>query len=475
MKSKTVPKHLDASSDPNRPTYHCIPDSSWMNDTNGAVWHNGWYHLFYLYSPGQDRPFPTDPKWISKVWGHARSKDLVQWETLPIALVPNDPNYRCMSGSSFIRKDGQPLIIYSYAPIMPNQGSTLQQLAYGDSELIQWTLHPNGPILDLESHDGPKFREDWRDPYVFSHKDRVFQIIGAFLDNQAVIAIYENGNEGLTEWNYRGIFFSLPTNNITFFECPKFFKLVDKWVLVVSPHLVDAPHGSVQYFIGSFDLDDLIFKSEYQGTIDYGDCFYAAEDIATPFGEKLLLGWVPGWDMVYHIGHGWNGFVSLPRKLSLNRKGCLLQKPLSGLSKLRGTRYDWSNFHIKNEIFYLNNIQCDTFELKIEYGRVNALSFGLNVRLSEVDNRSIEIAFDQYNLKVADNIIPLSRDEFENLSLHIFLDKCVLELFLNNGKFCLTHLFEADSQDLSVALFASGGEVEINDLHLWELSLLHMI
>ena len=40
-------------------------------------------------------------------WGHARSKDLVHWETLPIALTPGDSEDQdgCFSGSAIVKDD----------------------------------------------------------------------------------------------------------------------------------------------------------------------------------------------------------------------------------------------------------------------------------------------------------------------------------------------------------------------------------
>ncbi len=42
-----------------------------MNDPNGPVWFDGWYHALPASSV-------LDP--VQLHWGHARSKDLVHWE-----------------------------------------------------------------------------------------------------------------------------------------------------------------------------------------------------------------------------------------------------------------------------------------------------------------------------------------------------------------------------------------------------------
>src|ERR1039458_8526511 len=69
-----VPK---AAADPNRPVYHVHPPANWNNDPNGTVWYKGWHHVFYQHNP-------YGAAWGNMHWGHARSRDLVNWEHLPI-------------------------------------------------------------------------------------------------------------------------------------------------------------------------------------------------------------------------------------------------------------------------------------------------------------------------------------------------------------------------------------------------------
>ena len=70
--------------DPTRPVYHFRPPARWMNDPCGAIYHNGYYHVFYQLNP-------TGDFWgmDNTHWGHTRSRDLVHWEHLPIAICPS--------------------------------------------------------------------------------------------------------------------------------------------------------------------------------------------------------------------------------------------------------------------------------------------------------------------------------------------------------------------------------------------------
>lgn len=63
--------------------YHLMPPAHWMNDPNGLVYFQGYYHVFYQHHP-------YGPQWGPMHWGHARTKDFITWEHLPMALAPSE-------------------------------------------------------------------------------------------------------------------------------------------------------------------------------------------------------------------------------------------------------------------------------------------------------------------------------------------------------------------------------------------------
>ena len=424
-----------------------------MNDPNGPIFYNGFYHLFYQLTPFSDESG-------IKYWGHVRSRDLVKWEHLPIAIAPsNDLGEESIwSGCCTINGLGQPMIFYtSIGQGKSAYDQAVQWVAIGDDNLIHWQKSSANPVLSDAVNEGTKIY-DWRDPFVFHDGKRTFLVLGGHLarDRQAAVNIYEAENAELTQWKYRGPLFNLPDAPTV--ECPNFFQLGRQWVLFVSPY------GKVQYFVGSFDPTTCRFTAQTNGFLDYGS-FYAPNTMLVPDGRRLVWGWLNG----FPSGHGWNGCLSLPRQLSISSDGHLHQVPAPQLIKLRGRPSEWRNLRLRggDETFRLPG--TNTLEIQADILVRSAKKVSLEIKSGSKDAKPVTVEFDGSELAVMDTKAPLQiSDDQKKLNLRIFIDRSVLEVFANETA-CITKIIPTLEADATLHIRAEGGEADLDQIRAWPM------
>ena len=447
--------------DPNRPIYHLQPPALWNNDPNGPIFYKGTYHLFYQHNPYGD-------DWGHMHWGHFKSQDLAHWQHMPIALAPSEDlgEEHCFSGCATVTKKGQVMLIYtSIGKRLPEQWSAVPE----DDELSRWKKHPANPILTEKLHGATEVHE-WRDPFVFLHEGRQYLVTGGNLNaskgGQAVVNVYRAENEALTEWKYLGVLFQHPDAKVKNIECPNFFKLGDKWVLIVSQA------QPVQYFVGSLDPERMRFKAEKRGVMDYGN-YYAPNCKEDGKGRRVLWGWVKD----FPPGRGWNGCLTLPRILTLTPDGQLLQQPAPELQNLRNTKAgnpltpEWrvTDLQLTDSSKVLENIQGDALEILARFDPGDAKSCGIKIRRFADGRRAVAITYDGKQLDVAGMQMPLVLSpENRTLELHIFADHSVVEVYANPG-LCLTRVIDAGPGDVGVEVFSKGGSCKLQSLDAWPM------
>jgi len=446
-----------AQADPARPLFHIISPAQWMNDPNGPIFFKGYYHLFYQMNPFSDDSGPR----ALRFWGHVRSRDLVKWEPLPIALWPSDElgEESIWSGCCTINGLGQPMAFYTSIGLGKSAfDQAAQWAATGEDDLIYWQKSPANPVLPETVNGGTKIY-DWRDPFVFHDGKQTFLVAGGHLakDGQAAVNIYEAENAALTQWKYRGVLFKIAGAFTA--ECPNFFKLGKQWVLFVSPY------GKVQYFVGDFDAVACRFTARTNGWLDYGSSFYAPNTLQVPDGRRLVWGWVkdfPG-------GHGWNGCLSLPRQLSLSGDGQLRQNPAPQLTKLRGPLVERKNIRLENGSESFQLPPTNTLEIAAEFDLRTAKVIELTLRGGSPNAVPIQIHFNGAELQVLDAKAPLClAPGVEKLNLRIFLDRSVLEIFANETV-CITKTIPLPDGHTTLEIRAEDGSATVKRLQAWPI------
>ena len=444
--------------DPDRPVYHFLAPAQWMNDPNGPIFFGKYYHIYYQLNPFEDR-------WGHMHWGHARSRDLVYWKHLPVALWPSKElgEDHVFSGCATTNASGKFLAFYTSIGSGKSAGDGAEQwVALGDSDGNTFTKYTNNPVLSEKLHGDLKVY-DWRDPFVFRDGAATYLVLGGNLNRaqggQAVVLLYEALSGDLFQWKYRGVLFTHPDKSVKNIECPNFFKLGDHWVLLISPH------GKVEYFTGDFDSVAGKFNSRQRGLMDQSGDYYAPNSMEDPQGRRVLWGWVRG----FKEGRGWNGCLTMPRIVTMDAAGRLLQAPAPELQKLRGQEFTLTDTELKNATNYMQNVTGDAMEIEAEFEPGDAKSFGLRLRASDDGARAIIIAYDGVELDVAGVKTKFAlRENQRTLKLHVFLDKSVLEVYAD-GQACVTRVVYSGAKDLGLGLFASHGAAKIKSLEAWPM------
>lgn len=438
-----------AEKDPYRPTFHYTPPGSRMNDPNGPAWHNGWHHLFY-----QHMVFIGSGPARDVHWGHARSRDLVNWETLPLAIPPSYElgELSVFSGNLAWDKNGDPV---QFTTMVPYRRDTFRQIWAArpvDDEWIVWEKDEKQPPEGLVPY-GPPDR-NLKDAFPFSKGDRRFLVL-----TDRNIPIYEAVNDDLTEWIYRG---ALDDDSA---ECPNFFEVDGKWVYLSSPH---AP---VHYVIGKFDADQAKFSPETKGLLNHDMGYYATTAYRDDQNRTVLHGITRG----QRGGRGWTGALSLPRILSIGDDNRPRMHPVEELKTLRGQQIANLNaFVLDNESKVIKDLMGDTIEIIATFKYEDASSFGLRVRRSADGSRYLPVKWENGQIVVARptpnypcyyEIDPSTK----KISFRIFLDKGIIDALTNDGKVFESRVVYPPLEDLGVEVFSEGGRVELISLEAWEM------
>ena len=274
-----------------RPTFHFSPLYGWMNDPNGMVYKDGEYHLFYQYNP-------YGSKWGNMNWGHAISKDLVNWEHRPVAIAP-DAFGTIFSGSAVVDCNntagfGAGAIIAIYTQ---NGDRQVQSIAYSTDNGRSFTKYENNPVLVSEARD-------FRDPKVFWYEGTKRWIMVLAVGQE--MQIFSSPN--LKDWTFESSFGEGYGAHGNVWECPDLFELPveetneKKWVLLCS--LGDGPFGdsATQYFVGSFDGKKFVCDNQPEATkwMDWGKDHYATVTWSdAPDNRRIAIAWMSNLSLIH--------------------------------------------------------------------------------------------------------------------------------------------------------------------------------
>ena len=437
-----------------RPLFHLTPMVGWMNDPNGFCWYRGQYHLFYQYHP-------YSLQWGPMHWGHAVSRDLLRWTWLPCALAPDTEADAggCFSGSAVPMKDGRLMLAYTgVRPAGTLRGETQAQcIAVGDG--TDFEKFPANPVISREMLPDGYSESDFRDPKIWREADGSLRLIAAnrSRDREGAVLIFSSENEG-ADWRFEREIEAGGGEYGTMWECPDFFPLDGKQVLVVSPQEMQARDefhaGSVTMaMVGSWDAAACRFTRESAQPVDYGLSFYAPQTLLAPDGRRILIGWMDNWETCKEAPrrHSWYGQMSVPRELFL-RDGRLMQRPVREIETLWRDTVRIDGAEVREEISFpgvkgrildmtirldLTGSECRRFTARAAVGGGHYTQIRCDLARGElVFDRSC--AGSRRDIVHTRHVQAAPRDG--RLTLRLLMDRESVELFINDGERVLTSL-----------------------------------
>ena len=301
--------------------YHYRPEKGWVNDPNGLIWFGGYYHLFYQHAPDFERPWGQPMH-----WGHARTKDFLHWEELPVALYPDEEydNNGCWSGTA-IEKDGVLYLFYASVHTAQGLDEKIQTVSVAYStDGIHFQKYEGNPIIDHYPDDGGP---DFRDPAVCCINGVYYCVMAAGNPQTETGRLLLYRSDDLLHWSYEGIMNEWQKCHYT--ECPSLINEGDRLMLSASI----CPKKKKHYFWVMYGrLENGKFEIEHTAEVDKGPDQYAGQAFRDHLGRTLLISWVPGWKYEGFAERD-IGCFSVPRELTL-KDGRITAYPIKELQHL---------------------------------------------------------------------------------------------------------------------------------------------
>jgi len=468
------------AADPRRPQYHLLPAANWMNDPNGPIYWRGQYHMFYQYNP-------NGAYWGDMHWGHATSPDMVHWRHLPVALAPTPggPDAGgCFSGTALSDGSGRVAMLYTGVVPAPEDHATIrdgahslresQCLAFGTgASLTNWSKDSTPVIADPPAGlDVAGFR----DPAPWKHGDEWLMAVGSGIRGKGGAVLLYRSHD-LRHWEYLHLLAGgsgsgdktpNPVDSGDMWECPDFFALGDKHVLIHSTQ------GKAYWQSGSFDTDALVFHPERGGVLDFGS-FYAPKTQLDHEQNRILWGWIPETrpEAEYRAA-GWAGLMSLPRVLTLDSSGELRIQVAAQVEKLRQSERKLKLTGQEEE----DRRRLPELQLENACGEIAcALRRGAEpceVSLFSDQDKDKALLTCRYDpsrpgvILIDDKAVPVG--DAGPIELRFFIDGSVIETFANSAGALTSRFYLAGSTAAPIGVKIAAGWKSLSALSVWQIS-----
>lgn len=481
--------------DRHRPQYHVSPPAHWMNEPHAPIYFNGQYHLFYQHNP-------QGPYWHQIHWGHWVSDDMVNWRDLPVALAPEknavDPD-GVWSGSAAYDENGVPALFFTAGDdsAKPNQRVGLARSTFledKNNDLVSWIKYPE-PVITQQKGIG--LFGDFRDPFVWKEGDTWYLLIGSGIEGGSGTALaYTSKN--MTEWEYKGPFYTSNLNKYPYlgpvWELPVLLPLGkdkkgnEKHLFLISPV---GPGADVEvfYWIGSFDKNKFSFTPDQEEPelVDVGQFhFTGPSGMVDPKTSRNIIFTIAQGERTPQLDYsaGWAHNGGLPVSVFLREDGRLGVEPIEELQTLRGEKLvSFKDKSLEEANVLLKEVKGDMLEIKLELEADKAEQMGIQVRRSPNGEEETLLYYDIEDAMLKVNRTKTTLDRFErskgiqggklelngeNVKLHIYLDRSMIEAYANGLKSLTTRAYPSRVDSLGLQIWGNGS-LTVKSMEVWEM------
>lgn len=481
--------------DPHRPIYHYINPEGRLNDPNGLSFWQGRWHLFYQAYPLEDS---------RQHWGHTVSDDLIHWRDLPLAIYP-DPERACFSGATFVEDDR---VIAMY------HGTTVGNMVAvsDDPLLLNWEKLTGKAVIPMAGIDELKPPYRIFDACIWKKGDLYYSLSAGTLPEgpggKRIRGNFLWKSTDLANWEYMHPFIENDHYSRVGDDgaCPYFWPIGDKYILAHYSHTRGG-----KYLLGDYDTERDKFVVTDGGDFNFGASQPGGVHApsAYPDGEGNVI-------IIFNMNPGapspkgkmiWNQIMTLPRKLTLASDDPLTNlyiEPAGNIESLRREhiRVDAQKLPANKEVVF-RKVRGAAMELKAVIDPKKANVIELNVLRSpdkeeytrilfykNRGNRHREWGRQGEHAKKLDSVITIDASMAstlpniqtrppetaslymapgEPLELRVFVDKSVVEVFVN-GKQCVAmRVYPGREDSVGVSLRAQGGDAELKSLDAWQM------
>ena len=472
-----------------RPKYHFAAPLGRLNDPNGLCFFNGYWHLFYQNNR-------NDRGWW---WGHAISADLIHWTDLTLAIRA-DKEKECWSGMVLVEEDRAIAVYYGL-------DTGIMIATSSDPYLLHWTKVNDGyPVIPMPPNDSDYMIFD---PCIWKKGDRYCLASGRFKIDPAsgtrVRQIFVFESDGLTDWKYKCPFIEndLFAKSDDDASCPYFLPCGNRHLLITFSH-----HSGPKIMVGDYDAENEKFTVTGGRHLTSTSSFFGGLLAPSAFAEKD-----GSLKLIHNITHYADTLesyqvMSLPRRVTVcgHRDNDVAIDVAEQVLALRneGTHVRHENVLLSaNEEYFPDGISGDVTELLLNFEAKNVPMIEIRVMMSDDgleysalkiyrqrgdtylpafapgfryrDAHDTVVALDtSYSSKAGLVRVPDEQCFYlkpdEELNVRFFLDRSVLEVFVNGKVALAARVNPVSGKNERVSVISRGDSILLKKIEAYELA-----